>query len=679
MSENQRIVRVNKIKTPSDLEALRQNILDERKLNGRVVRICCTTGCRAGGALKIAEGFNKELADLGLEDKIEVKKTGCRGFCENGPVMAIEPEDIFYNKIRPEDVPDIVSETLVHGRPVKRLLYKDTESKTKIRNEKDIPFFGKQVRNVFAKTGRIDPTQIDDYIAEGGYTALCKALTTMEPDEIVETIEASGLRGRGGGGFPAGKKWRSCRVAQGNVRYVIANGDEGDPGAFMDRSLMEGDPHSILEGMIIGAYAIGAHEGFIYVRSEYPIAVEHLGIAIEQADSYGLLGEDILGTGFNFTIQIIRGAGAFVCGESTALMNSLEGRVGEPRAKYVHTVESGLWDRPSTLNNVETWANVTLIIDRGAEWYANTGTQRSKGTKIFSLVGKVKNTGLIEVPMGITLREIIFDIGGGIRKRGKAFKAVQTGGPSGGCIPMSKIDMPVDYDSLRALGAMMGSGGMIVMDEDNCMVDTAKYFINFLLYESCGKCVPCREGLKQMHEILSNICEGNGEEGDIELLESLSSLMMDASLCALGGTAPNPVLSTIRYFRDEYEAHIFNKECPSGVCRNPGIVRVTEFGCEAPMRFYEHCVACPQFEGGCPDLALSRALLEGRKKLVFSDKVDSENTVSVQAFKCLTPLSYFERSRNTCGRQGRCREEGLLVDLLSGKKVLVHSSTALKK
>ncbi|MBW1869949.1 MAG: NAD(P)H-dependent oxidoreductase subunit E, partial [Deltaproteobacteria bacterium] len=572
---SQRIARVTKIRTSADLEALRQAILSKRDPNRQVLRVCCTTACRAGGALEVVENLEKELAGAGLQDMVEIKKTGCRGFCENGPVMVIDPQNIFYNLVKPEDAPKIVNSTLVEERLIKRLLYTDAETRKKIASEKEIPFFGKQIRNVFGKTGKIDPTQIDDYIAEGGYTALCKALTTMKPTDVIEAIEASGLRGRGGGGFPAGKKWRSCREAPGIVKYVIANGDEGDPGAFMDRSLMEGDPHSIIEGMIIGAYAIGAHEGFIYVRDEYPIAVEHLGIAIEQADSYGLLGEDILGSGFDYTIEIVRGAGAFVCGESTALMDSLEGKVGEPRAKYVHTVESGLWDSPSTLNNVETLANVPLIIDRGAEWYANIGTQRSKGTKIFSLVGKVKNTGLIEVPMGITLREIIFDIGGGIRKRGRAFKAVQTGGPSGGCIPMNKIDMPVDFDSLKQAGAMMGSGGMIVMDEDNCMVDVAKYFIHFLMYESCGKCVPCREGLKQMHEILNNICEGNGKEGDIELLESLSSLMMDASLCALGGTAPNPVLSTIRYFRYEYEAHIFNKECPSGVCRNPGIIRVT--------------------------------------------------------------------------------------------------------
>jgi NADH-quinone oxidoreductase subunit F len=669
---------MGKIKSVSELESYRQSIQNERDPNAPCVRVCFTTGCRAGGAPDVLGGLEAELARSGLQDKIEIKKTGCRGFCENGPVMSIEPQGIFYNKVKPKDVSDIVSKTLIDGEPVKRLLYKLDGTKTRVEKEQDIPFFHKQVRNVFARLGKIDPTRIDDYIAEGGYSALGKALTTMKAVEIIETIEASGLRGRGGGGFPTGKKWRACREAPGIDKYVIANGDEGDPGAFMDRSLMEGDPHSIIEGMIIGAYAISSHEGFIYVRDEYPMAVQHLSMAIEQATSLGLLGEDILGTGFDFTAQINRGAGAFVCGESTALMMSLEGRVGEPQAKYVHTVESGLWDKPSNLNNVETWANVPLIIDRGAEWYAGTGTDGSKGTKIFSLVGKVKNTGLVEVPMGITLREIIFDIGGGIRKD-KKFKAVQTGGPSGGCIPMKRINMPVDYDSLKQLGAMIGSGGMIVMDENNCMVDTAKYFIHFLMHESCGKCVPCREGLGQMYEILSNICEGYGEEGDLELLESLSTFMIDASLCALGGTAPNPVLSTIRYFRDEYEAHIINKECPAGVCRNPESIRVMEFGCEAPMKFYEHCVACPQYEGGCPDLALSRALLEGKKKLVFAGQVDSEDTVNAQAFKCVTPLSYFEKSRNTCGRQGRCREEGLLVDLLSGRKELVYSGTRLKK
>jgi NADH-quinone oxidoreductase subunit F len=585
---------VKRIESPSDLQALREGILFNRDPDQKVVRVCCTTACRAGGALHVVEALRKGLGDRGLSDKIQIKKTGCRGFCENGPVVAVEPEQLFYNKVKPKDVPDIIDKTLVGGDPVERLLYADPDTKERIAKEHDIPFFGKQARQIFAKTGRIDPTQIDDYIAEGGYTALCTALTTMGPGQIIRAVEVSGLRGRGGGGFPTGKKWRTCRQAPGMVKYVIANGDEGDPGAFMDRSLMEGDPHSILEGMIIGAYAIGAHEGFIYVRDEYPIAVEHLTIAIDQAAAYGLLGSNILGSGFDLTIRINRGGGAFVCGESTALMNSLEGKVGEPRAKYVHTVESGLWNRPSALNNVETWANIPLIIHRGAERYAQIGTAGSKGTKIFSLVGKVRNTGLVEVPMGISLREIVYEIGGGIRK-GKRLKAVQTGGPSGGCIPCGKIDMPVDYDSLKALGAIMGSGGMIVMDENTCMVDVAKYFIGFLMYESCGKCVPCREGLKQMHHILSGICEGHGKAEDLELLTRLSVTMSAASLCALGGTAPNPVLSTIRYFRDEYEAHIFDRKCRAGVCRNLFEYYIDETLCNG-------CTVCRM---KCPEGAIS--------------------------------------------------------------------------
>jgi NADH-quinone oxidoreductase subunit F len=585
---------VKRIESPSDLQALRESILFKRDPDQKVVRVCCTTACRAGGALHVVEALTKGLGDRGLSDKIQIKKTGCRGFCENGPVVAVEPEQLFYNKVKPKDVPDIIDKTLVGGDPVERLLYADPDTKERIAKEHDIPFFDKQARHIFAKTGRIDPTQIDDYIAEGGYTALCTALTTMGPGQIIRAVEVSGLRGRGGGGFPTGKKWRTCRQAPGMVKYVIANGDEGDPGAFMDRSLMEGDPHSILEGMIIGAYAIGAHEGFIYVRDEYPIAVEHLTIAIDQAAAYGLLGSNILGSGFDLTIRINRGGGAFVCGESTALMNSLEGKVGEPRAKYVHTVESGLWNRPSALNNVETWANIPLIIHRGAERYAQIGTAGSKGTKIFSLVGKVRNTGLVEVPMGISLREIVYEIGGGIRK-GKRLKAVQTGGPSGGCIPCGKIDMPVDYDSLKALGAIMGSGGMIVMDENTCMVDVAKYFIGFLMYESCGKCVPCREGLKQMHHILSGICEGHGKAEDLELLTRLSVTMSAASLCALGGTAPNPVLSTIRYFRDEYEAHIFDRKCRAGVCRNLFEYYIDETLCNG-------CTVCRM---KCPEGAIS--------------------------------------------------------------------------
>jgi NADH-quinone oxidoreductase subunit F len=542
----------------------------------------------------VAEALETHAREENLQDKVTIKKTGCHGFCEIGSVMVIEPDNILYQRVKPKDVPEILSETIVKGNVLDRLLYVDPKTGEKVLREAEIPFYQNQRKVVSSNTGKIDPTDIEDHLAVGGYAAVSKALTTMKPMEVIETVEASGLRGRGGGGFPAGRKWRSCPQEPGIVKYVIANGDEGDPGAFMDRSLMEGDPHSIIEGMIIGAYAIGSNQGFIYVRDEYPIAVKHLSTAIEQAMSYGLLGKNILDTGFDFTLDVVRGAGAFVCGESTALMNSLEGRVGEPRAKYVHTVESGLWERPSILNNVETWANVPLIINRGAEWYADTGTPKSKGTKIFCLVGKVRNTGLVEVPMGITLREIIYDIGGGI-KQDKGFKAVQTGGPSGGCIPMSEIDTPVDYDSLKALGAIMGSGGMIVMDENNCMVDVAKYFINFLLYESCGKCLPCREGLKQMHEILSKICEGKGEERHIDLLERLSSLMVGASLCALGGTAPNPVLSTIRYFRDEYEAHIFEKKCRAGVCRD-----LFEYYIDEAM-----CNGCTLCLVKCPEEAVS--------------------------------------------------------------------------
>jgi len=590
---------MKKINSASDLEDFRKAILQERDPAKKIVRIC-NTGCRGSGSIRVADAFEHQIRAENLQGRVVIKRTGCHGFCEIGPVLVIEPDNILYQRVKPDDAAEILSETILKGNLIERLLYQDPENGERISPEADIPFYRNQRKMVSHRAGRIDPIDIDDYIAEGGYTALSKALTTMSPVEIIDTVEASGLRGRGGGGFPAGRKWRSCRAAEGIVKYVIANGDEGDPGAFMDRSLMEGDPHSILEGMIIGGYAIGANEGFIYVRDEYPIAVEHLSIAIEQAESYGLLGKNILGSGFDFTLEINRGAGAFVCGESTALMNSLEGKVGEPRAKYIHTVESGLWERPSNLNNVETWANVPLIINRGAERYAETGTQGSKGTKIFSLVGKVRNTGLVEVPMGITLGEIIYDIGGGIRKD-KGFKAVQTGGPSGGCIPASKLDMPVDYDSLKEVGSMMGSGGLIVMDENSCMVDVAKYFIGFLLYESCGKCVPCREGLKQMHEILSNISEGHGEEGDVALLEEISHLMIEASLCALGGSAPNPVLSTIRYFPDEYKAHIVDKKCQAGVCRNLFEYFIDETLCDG-------CTLCRK---KCPEGAVS-----GEKKQV---------------------------------------------------------------
>jgi NADH:ubiquinone oxidoreductase subunit F (NADH-binding)/(2Fe-2S) ferredoxin/Pyruvate/2-oxoacid:ferredoxin oxidoreductase delta subunit len=589
--------RLQQIRTTADLESLRESILQKRDPGKIAIRIC-NTGCRARKSAKVIEAFENEVREQGLQHKVEIKKTGCHGFCEMGPIVVIEPENIFYCRVRPEDAGDIVSGTIKNGGIVERLLWKDTDTKKFIKCEKDIPFYKKQKKNISFNCGKIDPTDIEDYIASGGYSALGKALSTMTQAEVVETVVASGLRGRGGGGFPTGIKWRICSAAPGDIKYIIANGDEGDPGAFMDRGLMEGDPHSIIEGMIIGAFAIGARQGFIYVRQEYPIAIEHLSIAIKQAEDYGLLGKDILSTGLDFTIKIDRGAGAFVCGEETALMISIEGRSGTPRSRPPYPAIEGLWGKPTVLNNVETFGNITKIFSKGADWYSSIGTANSKGTKIFSLVGKVENTGLVEVEMGTTLREIIFGIGGGIRK-GRRFKAVQTGGPSGGCIPISKIDMPVDYDSLREAGAIMGSGGMIVMDESSCMVDLARYFIQFLLFESCGKCIPCREGLKQMHHILTNICEGLGEHGDIEILTELGRFMTTTSLCGLGGTASNPVLSTIRYFRDEYDAHIYDKKCRAGVCKN-----LFEYYIDIEL-----CNGCTLCKVKCPEKAIT-----GKKK-----------------------------------------------------------------
>jgi len=477
----------------------------------------------------------------------------------------IYPQEIFYQRLSIDDIPEIIEETIINNKTVGRLLYTDDEAGQLVETEGEVPFYKKQMRLILGNNSKIDPHSIEDYIAIGGYSALAKVLGGMQPMEVIDEIKNSGIRGRGGGGFPTGRKWESTRNAQGDIKYVICNADEGDPGAFMDRSILEGNPHSVLEGMIIGAYAIGSNEGYVYVRNEYPLALKNINLAIKQARETGLLGDNILGSGFNFDLKVNRGGGAFVCGESTALMASLEGKTGEPRAKYIHTSDKGLWDRPSNLNNVETWANIPLIINNGADWYSAIGTESSKGTKVFSLVGKINNTGLVEVPMGMTLRDIIFDIGGGIPD-GKAFKAVQTGGPSGGCIPESLIDLPVDYDRLTEVGSMMGSGGMIVMDEDTCMVDVALYFINFLMEESCGKCVPCREGLLRMGEILTDITEGRGRMEDLDLIQDLSEVLKDASLCGLGQTAPNPVMSTLKYFRDEYEAHIKDHKCPAGVC-----------------------------------------------------------------------------------------------------------------
>jgi len=579
---------MGKIKTLKQLEDFQDSLVKKRDPNKLCITVCGGTGCRAYAWEELIRAFEAEIEKQGLKEKIDIRITGCHGFCERGPLVVTHPQRIFYQQVRASDVAEIISETLLNNKVVERLLYIDPVKNEKAIHEDEVNFYRKQQRLIFGNNGKIDPTDITDYIALGGYTGLGKVLTSMSPEQVIEEIIRSGLRGRGGGGFPTGRKWLYCRQAKGDTKYVICNADEGDPGAYMDRSLLEGNPHSVLEGMIIGAYAIGAGEGYVYVRNEYPLAVKHIKIAIEQAEGYGFLGENILDSGFSFSVKINRGGGAFVCGESTALMVSLEGRVGEPRAKHIHTVESGLWERPTNLNNVETWANVPLIIAKGAEWYSKIGTKESKGTKIFSLVGKINNTGLVEVPMGITLREIIYDIGGGI-PGGKKFKAVQTGGPSGGCIPESMLDLPVDFEELTKVGSMMGSGGMIVMDEDTCMVDVAKYFLSFLQDESCGKCTSCREGIKQMLQILTRITQGKGKEGDIELLEELSEVVRDTSLCALGQTAPNPVLTTIRYFRNEYEAHIKDKKCPAKVCRDLITYTIDEEKCTGCMRCLKEC------------------------------------------------------------------------------------------
>ena len=554
-----KVISVNK------LEALRTEILAGKDPDKPCIAVCGGPGCLANQCLEVRDAFVNEIAAKGLTDKVDVRTTGCHGFCECGPIALIYPQEIFYQRLSIDDIPEIIEQTIINNKTVDRLLYTDDEAGQLVETEGEVPFYKKQMRLILGNNSKIDPHSMEDYIAIGGYSALAKVLGGMQPMEVIDEIKNSGIRGRGGGGFPTGRKWESTRNAQGDIKYVICNADEGDPGAFMDRSILEGNPHSVLEGMIIGAYAIGSNEGYVYVRNEYPLALKNINLAIKQAREAGLLGDNILGSGFNFDLKVNRGGGAFVCGESTALMASLEGKPGEPRAKYIHTSDKGLWDRPSNLNNVETWANIPLIINNGADWYSAIGTESSKGTKVFSLVGKINNTGLVEVPMGMTLREIIFDIGGGIPD-GKTFKAVQTGGPSGGCIPESLIDLPVDYDRLTEVGSMMGSGGMIVMDEDTCMVDVARYFINFLMEESCGKCVPCREGLLRMGEILTDITEGRGRMEDLDLIQDLSEVLKDASLCGLGQTAPNPVMSTLKYFRDEYEAHIKDHKCPAGVC-----------------------------------------------------------------------------------------------------------------
>ena len=597
---------VKKLRSPKDLEHLRATLVAARDPDRTYVAICAGTGCLASGCKEVIAAFREEIERQGLTDAVDVLTTGCHGFCERGPVVVIRPQGIFYEHVRAKDVPEIVAETVVKGEVVDHLLYVHPQTGKKIIYERDVPFYRLQTRVILGDNGFIDPTSIDDYIVRGGYSALAKALHTMGPEDVIDVVKRSGLRGRGGAGFPAGRKWETCRRAEGEPKYVICNADEGDPGAYMNRSTLEGNPHCVLEGMIIGAYAIGSHgsigseaplakvEGYMYVRHEYPLAVENTTLALEAARAHGLLGQDILGSGFDFDVRIARGGGAFICGESSALMRSLEGDVGEPRAKYVRSVERGLWDKPSNLNNVGTWANVPHIINKGWEWYTGIGTEGSKGTKIFSLVGKVNNTGLVEVPMGVTLREIIFDIGGGI-PNGKKFKAVQTGGPSGGCIPESMLDLPVDFDELTRAGSMMGSGGMIVMDQGTCMVDVARYFLNFLREESCGKCTPCREGIARSLEVLDRICDGEGQPGDIGLLEEMGELLQGFSLCALGRTAANPVLSTIRYFRDEYEAHIYDHKCPAGVCK-----ALITYSIDP-----ENCTGCAACARQCPQEAIS--------------------------------------------------------------------------
>ncbi|TET78545.1 MAG: 4Fe-4S dicluster domain-containing protein [Candidatus Cloacimonadota bacterium] len=569
------------------------------------VLICMGTSCIENNSFEIRELIQEEIKKHNLEEEIRLVSTGCFGFCDAGPIILVQPDGVFYQRVTEKDIPFLVEEHFLKGRPVKKLMYTPPKEKVPIPKLAEIPFFNQQILIALRNRGLIDPEKIDEYIARDGYAALAKVISSMTAQQVIEEVKASGLRGRGGGGFPTGIKWELCRHAgeeRNEVRYVICNADEGDPGAFMDRSIIESDPHSIIEGMIIGAYAIGSHQGYVYIRKEYPIALDRLNTGLEQAREYGLLGDDIFGSGFDFDIEVHRGAGAFVCGESTALMASLEGKAGVPRAKYIHTVEYGLWNKPSCLNNVETWVNIPVIINRGAKWFTRIGTGDvsespwggSKGTKVFSLTGKINNTGLVEVPMGITLREIIFNIGGGIKKD-KKFKMVQTGGPSGGFLPEELLNLPVDFDSLTKAGSMMGSGGMVVGDEDTCMIDMAKYFVSFLVTESCGKCVPCREGLKRMKEILERISEGEGKEEDIELLEELGFILENGALCGLGKSAANPVLTSIKYFRDEYEVHIREKKCPAGVCKE-----LIEYGIDQ-----EKCNGCTLCARKCPTDAIS--------------------------------------------------------------------------
>lgn len=595
-----------KLATKEDLRTLGEEIIRNKLKKDKTIILCGGTGCKASRSQEVIDAVNKELLMQGMDSTVKLRITGCQGFCEQGPIAVIEPENIFYCHMTPNDAHEIVAKTLQNGEIIERLLYNDPVSGEKIFTESEIPFYSAQDRQLLCHNREINPCSIEDYIAIDGFSAIAKAIDSLTPEEIIREIKISGLRGRGGGGFPTGRKWTDCREAPGDEKYVICNADEGDPGAYMDRCLLEGNPFMVLEGMMIGAYAVGAKKGYIYVRNEYPLAVKHAFIAIEQAKKLGILGDNILGSSFSFNIDVVRGGGAFVCGESTALMASLEGKVGEPRPKDIHTVIDGLWHKPTALNNVETWVNVPPIILKGAKCFSSKGTKGSKGTKIIALTGNIKNTGLVEVAMGTPIRNVVFDIGGGAIN-GKSVKAVQTGGPSGGCLPVDKFDLPLDFDLLYEAGSMIGSGGMVVMDESSCMVDVAKYFLAFLQDESCGKCVPCRLGIDRMLEIITDITEGRGVPKHIALLEELAATVNETSLCGLGKTAANPALSTLHYFREEYEAHIERKTCPAGVCK-----ALIEYSIDP-----EKCTGCGVCRQWCVYDAIS-----GRKKELYVIKTD---------------------------------------------------------
>ena len=628
---------MKRIKSLDELDSFRERLRSlAESADGKIaVRVCCGTGCLAAGSKNILQAVEEEKAKQNLD--IEIIPTGCQGLCERGPLLIVEPGGFFYQRVQVKDVPVIFSFSVRRNLPYELLLDRDAETFEPIESMDKVPFYSKQKRLVLKYCGKIDPCNIEHSIRVGGYQALQKVLREMSPEEVIEEVKRSGLRGRGGAGFPTGRKWEAGRKAEGRPKYVICNGDEGDPGAFMDRSILEGNPHSVLEGMAICGYAVGAEEGFIYVRHEYPLAVQNLTVAINQAEELGLLGEDILGTGFNFRIEIKEGAGAFVCGESTALALSIEGKRGMPKSlPRPRSTEAGLWDKPTILNNVETFANIPIIINEGADYFRSIGTEGSTGTKVFALTGKVNNTGLIEVPMGITLREIIFEIGGGILG-GKRFKAVQTGGPSGGCLTEKHLDLPVDFDVLTEAGSMMGSGGMVVLDEDDCMVEVARYFMNFIQQESCGQCPPCRIGTDKMLEILTRITEGKGQEGDIETLLQLSEEVRKGSICGLGQSAPNPVLSTISNFREEYEAHIKERICPAGVCKGLGYYRIVE----------EECIQCAECVFSCPE----GAIMETRDGFYIDHDICSRCKTCLLV--CPLDAIVVERERRDAGRRIR--------------------------